>query len=615
MWSDNETAEDLFGFRIHSDLIRELILDSTVLPVTIGVFGDWGGGKSSIMQMLNADLEAQEKENGIATLYFNGWLFEGYDDAKAALLSSILTSLRDHETFGSQLKESAVKLLKRVDYMRGAKILLSGAVAGGVAAATGGFGLAAAPAIMSGAFRGAGDKALDAAKESTSGEGEPEADEVLSDIRQFRDDFSEMLESSDIQTLVVIIDDLDRCSPERIIENLEAIKLFLNVPNTAFVIGADRRIISQAVAWRYRETLPKLDFDSTDGSERLVEDYLEKLIQIPYSLPKLSPSEIETYLTLLFCKRHMPEKRFSQVLEASENQRATDRHQAFAQTQVLEIMGGDCSPELAESMQIGSRIAEQITDVLQGNPRQVKRFLNAFFLRRKLAEVAKLEDVVDEVLVKLMLLEYAAPKLFQSLFKGMNGESGTVPFVADYEEIVTKSGKMEDLPPEWKPYVGWLSYEPKLKDVDLRNYMWVSRDRLRSTMSSTVMVPTVVRSTLKLLLSKLGDTEGRKQIAKLQSDELEILFNLLVNHAQQRPGEMQAFKALIGIVETNPDYTPSFAALIERLPKNDLSPALGVTLATESKKRTPLGKWAKTFAAQCHSDKSKFEQSFAKAIK
>lgn len=46
MWSDNETSDDLFGFRVHADLIRELIMDPTVLPATIGVYGDWGGGKS-----------------------------------------------------------------------------------------------------------------------------------------------------------------------------------------------------------------------------------------------------------------------------------------------------------------------------------------------------------------------------------------------------------------------------------------------------------------------------------------------------------------------------------------------------------------------------------------
>jgi predicted KAP-like P-loop ATPase len=300
MWSDNETTDDLFGFRVHADLIRELIMDPSVLPATIGVYGDWGGGKSSIMQMLRDDFEKEtanqntetDPYTGVAVLYFNGWLFEGYDDAKAALLSSILTALRDHKRFGPKLKESAGKLLKRVNYMRGVRMLFTGAVAGGVAAATGGVGIAAIlPALASGALAGAKDSASDAAKEALEKGAETDPDEALSDIRKFRDDFAKMLAGSDINTLVVLIDDLDRCSPERIIENLEAIKLFLNVPNTAFVIGADRRIIRQAVVWRYRDALKAstLAEGQADPSERLVDDYLEKLIQIPYRLPRLSP--------------------------------------------------------------------------------------------------------------------------------------------------------------------------------------------------------------------------------------------------------------------------------------------------------------------------------------
>jgi len=52
VWQDNETEIDLLGFDVHADLIRSVITDPTVLPVTVGVFGDWGGGKSSIMKML-----------------------------------------------------------------------------------------------------------------------------------------------------------------------------------------------------------------------------------------------------------------------------------------------------------------------------------------------------------------------------------------------------------------------------------------------------------------------------------------------------------------------------------------------------------------------------------
>jgi len=229
MWSDNETTDDLFGFRVHADLIRELIMDPSVLPATIGVYGDWGGGKSSIMQMLRDDFEKESSGDaeadpykGVAVLYFNGWLFEGYDDAKAALLSSILTALRDHKRFGPKLKKRVGKLLKRVDYMRGMRMLFTGAIAGSVAAATGGVGLAAIlPALASGALAGVKDSAPDAVNESLEKGSETDLDEALSDIRQFRDEFAKMIAESDIKTLVVLIDDLDRCSPDRIIENLE----------------------------------------------------------------------------------------------------------------------------------------------------------------------------------------------------------------------------------------------------------------------------------------------------------------------------------------------------------------------------------------------------------
>ena len=108
MWSDNETTEDFLGFKVHAELLKSVILDKSLLPVTIGVFGDWGSGKTSILKMLLAILnpdsfpkEPQEKKQleNIACIYINGWLFEGYDDAKAGLLSSVLNELQSHKKF------------------------------------------------------------------------------------------------------------------------------------------------------------------------------------------------------------------------------------------------------------------------------------------------------------------------------------------------------------------------------------------------------------------------------------------------------------------------------------------------------------------------------------
>lgn len=620
MWSDNETSDDLFGFRVHADLIRELIMDPTVLPVTIGVYGDWGGGKSSIMQMLRDDFEKGDSGKNadtnsykdVAVIYFNGWLFEGYDDSKAALLSSILTELRDHKRFGPKLRERANKLLKKVKFMRIARMLFTGAVAGGLAAASGGIGLTEMlPVLGSGALAGAKGTVV---KELQK---DPDmiSEEEISDIRQFRDDFAKLLGESDISKLVVLIDDLDRCSPDRIIENLEAIKLFLNVPNTAFVIGADRRIIRQAVAWRYRDTLKASADGQTDPSERLVDDYLEKLIQIPYRLPRLSPSEIETYLTLLFCKRYLGPDIFSRVCEESRKQRAKDRYCAFTQTNVLEVLKGTTvPPKLSEALRVGASIATQITDVLQGNPRQVKRFLNAFFLRRKLADVAKLDEVKDEVLVKIMLLEYAAPSLFEKLFANMDGQTGLVGILAELEpkpETKTESTvtTQKDGLGEWAQMKCWLAMEPALAAIDLRDYMWVTRDRLGSTMSGMTMVPPVVRSVLKKILSEMGDAAGRKEISQLQPMERSILAQQLVLHAERSPGEMKAFLALMEMAKIDDHFAETFKAVVTRIPKADLAPALAVQITTAADKQNALGNVCKSIISEKQGGKTRFEKA------
>lgn len=304
MWSDNETTTDLIGFKVHADLIRSVVTDPSLLPVVLGVFGDWGGGKSSIMKMLAQDLNTDQHEDTIC-LYFNGWMFEGYEDAKTALLSSILVQLgeRGHKRFGPVLRDKIVGLLKRVKWMELAKLgvkhvgipLTIGALTGGVGAIP----TAAAALLPSFLRSGSAETEEQSAKEKEKDKEEvnwldliqsdPSKPDLL-EIRKFRDDFEKMLADTDIKSLVILIDDLDRCLPERIIETLEAIKLFVAVPKTAFVIGADPRIVRHAIATRYVARQIGDDAATKQEEYDLVQDYLEKLIQIPYYLPRLSPA-------------------------------------------------------------------------------------------------------------------------------------------------------------------------------------------------------------------------------------------------------------------------------------------------------------------------------------
>ncbi len=81
----SSAAIDLLGFDVHADLIRSVITDPCVLPVTVGVFGDWGGGKSGIMKMLQKELSNDETYLNVVCLYFNGWTFEVSCESEGAV--------------------------------------------------------------------------------------------------------------------------------------------------------------------------------------------------------------------------------------------------------------------------------------------------------------------------------------------------------------------------------------------------------------------------------------------------------------------------------------------------------------------------------------------------
>ncbi|MEZ5784796.1 MAG: P-loop NTPase fold protein, partial [Rhizobiaceae bacterium] len=118
-------------------------------------------------------------------------------------------------------------------------------------------------------------------------------DSAPQQMHAFREEFAKLLQDAEIDRLVVLVDDLDRCLPKIAIETLEAIRLFLFVPRAAFVIGADEGMIEYAV----RQHFP--DLPVATGPASYARNYLEKLIQVPFRLPSLGYAETRIYVTLL----------------------------------------------------------------------------------------------------------------------------------------------------------------------------------------------------------------------------------------------------------------------------------------------------------------------------
>jgi predicted KAP-like P-loop ATPase len=91
MWSDKESEIDFLNFNEAAQSIKDLITEKELMPISVGIFGDWGAGKSTILELTKKSLESDEQE--YIQVHFDAWMFQGYDDAKAALLETIASKL------------------------------------------------------------------------------------------------------------------------------------------------------------------------------------------------------------------------------------------------------------------------------------------------------------------------------------------------------------------------------------------------------------------------------------------------------------------------------------------------------------------------------------------
>lgn len=349
MWSDIETSEDLLGYSVHASLLKEIVSNEKNLPLTIGLYGDWGSGKSSILKILEEQLK---KDDDVVVVYFDGWSFESFDDAKMALIQGIVDALEKEEKFFAKvgdktsdawkaLKGAFGKLKKSINWMRALKITAQTAIPIATASITGGASLI--PLLVS-AFNDNKGQLEDLltgehAEEFLNKVINFEKDEAkYQAVREFRTDFEDLIAKSKQGKIVILIDDLDRCLPRHIIENLEAIKLFLNVPKTAFVIAADQYIVSNAIKSEYKALIDVAG--QGDSGRNIGESYMEKFIQLPYQIPLLSPREVETYVTLLFCQSLLAKEDFEKIQSDFSNFVATHKFEKYGWGNIQKVLSG-----------------------------------------------------------------------------------------------------------------------------------------------------------------------------------------------------------------------------------------------------------------------------------
>lgn len=344
-------------------------------------------------------------------------------------------------------------------------------------------------------------------------------EEAYEAVHQFRNDFEKLVNATGMDRIVVLIDDLDRCLPRHIIENLEAIKLFLDVPKVAFVIAADETIVSSAI----RSELPTIYGQSDqekNGAEKIGRYYMEKFIQIPYVLPKLGDSEVVTYITLLFCYSLLPKTAFDKVYEAYLQFSLTNKNEAFDTAAIPSLDENKQEyDEVIHTTAFISQFAPIISSTLRRNPRLIKRFLNAYELRVRLLNQLEITDAESKyALLKLMLIELNNESLFNLLHSYAMKTKNTSEELLQLEAYAqNRTGTIPDSKWDEGIILDVIKHEPLFSAVNLRELFWVSRDKLVNGMNSQTLIPKWIKDAVILMTQEdVTQTEVEAQWTSIQ---------------------------------------------------------------------------------------------------
>ena len=538
-----------------------------------------------MVKMIGKELEKSNKAEKTTYIFleFNAWLYQGYDDAKTALLHTVAKKLSE-EMKKRHIPESDKtlwkrfqKFTKRINWLQVSKIglpLLVGLIPG---AAPAGAAAALISSIVN-SIKTPDDKGKNAeAVETNLKEFLSNFDDILKDdetksttqqIEELRKDFEDILEKLNIR-LVVLVDDLDRCLPETAISTLEAMRLLLFVKRTAFIIAADEQMIRNGV---------RAHFGTVDLSDDLITSYFDKLIQVPITVPRLGIPEVKVYTFLLFLDL---EARKGNVSIDSQQKVQKNLEEALSKAWQKNVSLVEAKSLLTDSEQDAMAeyisISEQIAGVLvssnriKGNPRLIKRFLNALEIRKKVARLNGI-TVDSGILIKMLLFERCASgSAFEYLAEIVSKSKDGKPEELKKVEDELKDGK-EFIPPDsrWKDdfIKEWILLEPKLSEYDLRPLLYLSRDK-----SITFAAYDKLSADGEDIFKALQNIESvqiyKEMVTKIQTlrqEEAEILMHRVFRFGHSDQWSNPSLGKALHIIKAYPNLANDFVTELSALP-------------------------------------------------
>jgi predicted KAP-like P-loop ATPase len=570
MWRDSESDQDFLNFTELADQVATLVTTPELLPISVGVFGGWGTGKSTVLRLVEAQLPTGT-DGKILLVKFDAWLYQGFDDARAALMEVVSSALTKRAERDKTWLEKAKAFAGRVNYFRGLGMIADFGV--GMA-----FGVPPGLLTRAGTFLAsavAGGASHDEAKQLKADvlEAGQEMKSLLKpvekrtppqEIEAFRREFGELLEGLDV-TLVLFIDNLDRCLPDPAIGTLEAVRLFLFMPRTAFVIAADEGMVRHSVARH---------FNDPDASH--VRDYLDKVIQVPLRVPQVGAEDLRAYMYSLLVGRHA-----SSALAATQERlmaalQGAWKGDTFERAEIAALAG---DPQgLLDDLAVADRLAPILSGApnVLGNPRIVKRLLNAVFLRRALAQRRNM-NVDLATLAKLAVFERCTDEgATRALYRLIMTERDVSPYLLPVD--ATDGKGRPELPAEWNKHEAfideWRVMAPPFgADVDLRPAVFLSRDVMapaRARAGVSQVVTAAVEGLLKV--TSVNSPVGKQVIQALGPADRALVMEQLVD-AMRQANWTEAVPGIHGAIllaKMAPATEGGLSAFLNTVPKDGM---------------------------------------------
>ncbi len=265
------SRKDLLKFDSCAVVLARAAME-TPESITIGIFGKWGTGKTSMMRLIMSKVEENHEA---VPVWFNAWQYEKEEHLIVPLTATITRALD--------------KKLKTGNWDKGVKQAAKN-VRDALRSIAYGFevkGKIGIPLVSEAEINLSAKEMIERYQDLTK-------DSVLARSLYF-DAFSLLEECVRSEKhpprIVVFIDDLDRCFPSKAVDLLEGIKLVLNQPGFSFVMGIHDEIIREFVKNKYSGEC------KIDGV--YFEDYLDKIIQVKVPVPEREPEEMDNYITAL----------------------------------------------------------------------------------------------------------------------------------------------------------------------------------------------------------------------------------------------------------------------------------------------------------------------------